>query len=311
MATLNNILSPVWTLSKNGGGSVVEGVEAIKQCIDIILRTTKGSDPLRSGFGSNIYLYQDAPVNIAIPSIKKAIIDSITQYEKRVTITSIQHTINGSNLIFVINFKVTDTDLQDSITASISNGGVTTSVTPSNMILRGYFPANPSGYQYSANLILNGQNILPLMPGSGFASLSDLFVWIQSNWSNYGNWYFTSNSIVGYISPGYTTGSFTISVLSNAQFRGLIPTLGIGYKYDVQITVDGVLTENTTDLFTAADVLTFAQLSLNSLGTWYTEVAAGSFSDDFSDDFDTYQTYLAINTGLASAILININTISI
>ena len=311
MATTSDILSPVWTLSRNGGGAVAEGIDAIKQCIDTIIRTTKGSDPLRPDFGSNIYLYQDAPVNVAVPSIKKAIIDSITTYEPRVKITTISHVIKGSNLIFTIGFKVVDTDLQDSISASISNGGITSSVTPTNLVLRGFFPSNPSGYQYSANLVLNGQNILPLMPLNGFANISDMFVWIQSNWVNYGRWYLTANSIVGYINPGYNSGTFTISILSVAQFRGLIPTLTVGYKYDVQITVDGVLYENSATLLTIADVVTYAQSVLGYLGAWYSETAAGSFSDDFSDDFDTYQTFLAINTGAASTIVININTITI
>ncbi len=69
MTNLNEIKSVNWQPKLNEIGSVVEDLDDIDQCIRIILMTRKGSDPHRPEFGSDIWQYIDAPVNITIPNI--------------------------------------------------------------------------------------------------------------------------------------------------------------------------------------------------------------------------------------------------
>jgi phage baseplate assembly protein W len=61
--TLADIVSTNWQLSNITIGTVAEGIDDIRQCIGIILTTTKGSDPFRPLFGSDIWQYIDTPIN--------------------------------------------------------------------------------------------------------------------------------------------------------------------------------------------------------------------------------------------------------
>lgn len=307
MATLAQIKSPVWTYGIAGGGAIVEGLAAIRQCIDIIIRTTLGSDPMRPLFGSDVYKYVDYPVDDAVPNIKAAIIDAISTWENRVTITKVTHYIDLSTLYLEVTYTLTDSTLSDLITVSISNGGVSTGVTPKRLILQGLFPPNPGSYMYVVTCLLNGEQILPVAPDNGFASVNDLFVWIKSNWLNYGQWYVNNDGIVGYMNSEYTSGSLTISLVSLIQIVAGIPALLIGNSYSISVSDNGVLS-GTGGLFTTADILQWAQDNLNHLGTWRLLNNPGSFSDDFNDDFDVFNQSLALFTDEENTVIININT---
>ncbi len=103
MATkLQDIKSVNWQLSNKLLGEVVEGIADIRQCIGTILITTKGSDPLRPLFGSDIWQFIDKPVTVAAPNISAEILDAISKWEPRVIINSIFYTINGSRIDFEI-----------------------------------------------------------------------------------------------------------------------------------------------------------------------------------------------------------------
>lgn len=312
MATVNDIKSPVWGLSIQGGGAIAEGLASIRQCIDLIVRTTKGTDPLRPLFGSDMYKYVDYPIDKSIPLIKKAILESIALWEGRVNITSINHTLSGvSNIIFVINYKLVDGTLTDSISITVGNNGIFTGTNQAKLVLQGYFPPNPTGFQYQISLVLDGNVIMPMPPADGFASVDEMYQWVKNNWNNYGQWYLTSTSIVGYINQGYKTGSLTVTILVKKRFQGGIPVLPIGYKYTVQITVDGVAYNNDTDLFTADQIRDWAQNNevLGALGYWQVVNSPGSFNDDFNDDFQLYLQLLVIYTAQADQVDILIDTI--
>lgn len=309
VATLAQIKSPVWAYSMQGGGAIAEGLSAIRQAIDIIIRTTKGTDPLRPTFGSDVYLYQDYPANVAIPNIKLAILTAIATWEKRVVVTKIGHSINGSQLLFDINYRLVDESMSDMLTLSVGNGGVNTGSGNLRLILQGYFPPNPSGYQYQVQCVLNGVSILPAPPANGFADIAELYAWVQDNWLNYGNWYTNAESLVGYMNPNYRTGQLSISVLSQNRFQGGIPPLPVAYKYHVPIDVDGQLYENDVDLFTPDQVKQWAELNLGFLGNWAILTRSGSFNDDFTDDFEKYSQVLVLFTNKAGRVIIDINTI--
>jgi phage baseplate assembly protein W len=94
--TLNDIVSADWSLALDppgepgaGIGKVVQGLADVNQCLQIILNTPKGSDPLRPTFGADVWRYIDAPVNAAIPAIVREVTEAITRWEPRVTVISV------------------------------------------------------------------------------------------------------------------------------------------------------------------------------------------------------------------------------
>lgn len=106
MAYITDIRARDWSLSLTEQGKVVEGIADIGQCIFIILSTDKGSDPLRPEFGSNIFQYVDAPINIAAANIVKAIVEAIRDWEKRVTVVRVKYRVDVSNITFQVDWKI-------------------------------------------------------------------------------------------------------------------------------------------------------------------------------------------------------------
>lgn len=107
MATLADITSQNWSLSLAQPGEVVQGIDDIAQCINIILATQKGTDPFRPLFGADILRFVDKPVNDAIPGIIQEMITQIALWEPRVKLTRITPTIDVSSISFAIEFETT------------------------------------------------------------------------------------------------------------------------------------------------------------------------------------------------------------
>ena len=119
--TLANITSADWSLALDqqgapgsGIGSVVQGVADVNQCIQIILNTPKGSDPLRPTFGGDVWRYIDSPINAAIPAIVREVTEAILRWEPRVTVVSISvtpvtgtDTQAGARLSIAVTWKLT------------------------------------------------------------------------------------------------------------------------------------------------------------------------------------------------------------
>jgi len=97
--TLADITSADWSMALDtpgtpgsGIGNVVQGVADVNQCIQIILTTSKGSDPLRPTFGANVWRYIDSPIDAAIPAIVREVTEAILRWEPRVTLVAINVT---------------------------------------------------------------------------------------------------------------------------------------------------------------------------------------------------------------------------
>ena len=98
-ATLADITSADWSLMldstaaadglRTGIGNVVEGLDDVAQCIQIICTTPLGTDPLRPTFGANVWQYIDFPINTALPAIVRELTAAITAWEPRVTLVSV------------------------------------------------------------------------------------------------------------------------------------------------------------------------------------------------------------------------------
>jgi len=107
MATkIQDIRATNWQLSNQMIGEVVQGINDIRQCIGTILTTTKGSDPLRPFFGSDIWQFIDTPINTAVANISAEIIDAIGKWERRIEIKELVYNIAGTRIDFEINAEL-------------------------------------------------------------------------------------------------------------------------------------------------------------------------------------------------------------
>ena len=70
--------SVFWQPALQAPGEIVRGLDDIRQAIQIILRTPRGSDPHRPEFGSNLHLYIDWPVDRAIPHVVRESVEAQT-----------------------------------------------------------------------------------------------------------------------------------------------------------------------------------------------------------------------------------------
>ena len=100
MTNIYDIESVNWQISVAGAGEVAQNLSDIRQCIGIIITTSRGTDPLRPEFGTDIYKYVDKPVNVAAPSIVKEIITALQLWEPRVRVKSLVYTLDGERILF-------------------------------------------------------------------------------------------------------------------------------------------------------------------------------------------------------------------
>jgi phage baseplate assembly protein W len=90
--SMGDITSVDWSLKLGAIGEIVQGPDDVEQCLQIILTTPKGSDPLRPTFGADLWQYIDYPIDAAIPSLVREVTEAITLWEPRVKLVSITAT---------------------------------------------------------------------------------------------------------------------------------------------------------------------------------------------------------------------------
>jgi len=296
LATLTDIRSTNWQIAITGSGNVVEGIEDVRQCLDVLLRTQKGTDCLRPEFGSDIYQYIDKPVNVVIPNVKRAIISAVELFEKRVEVVSVTHQIDVSNLFFFLTYRLIDTDLIQQLQLYLSGTGfITTPVIPGNLIIEANIPANGS-FQLIVDFVVNGNPAMPLPPSFGFANTSIMYAWIIANWSTYGSWYLLPGKIVGYLNNTIATASLNISLSVLYRYSSPIINLAFGQSYGIKFQEDADIAgtvQTVTPLM--ADLLNYAIANYGSAGTWVIESYNGIGDFDYvdfnTDDFSTLLLY--------------------
>ncbi|QBP09859.1 GPW/gp25 family protein [Cupriavidus metallidurans] len=89
-------------------GEAVTGVDDVVQAFSIILRTPKGSDPLRPLFGTRIYQYLDWPIQRARPHVVRESIEALRRWEPRAVVERILSTIDGSRLNLRVPYRLAD-----------------------------------------------------------------------------------------------------------------------------------------------------------------------------------------------------------
>jgi len=251
----------------------------LRQCISIILHTSLGSDPLRPLFGSTVYKYVDAPMNLAIPNIKKSIIEALRIWETRIKVQSVNHRlVNESHVEFEITYLIVDENLLDTI---VFNPNATSGSMNSTHILQANFPAGISIHRSTLEFILNNNTVSPAAPSGGFGSVDEMYAWVVTNWSNYGTWYLLSDGIICYLFPGtYTQTSLTCSILtSGTRYAADIPSfvIMVGYgTYNINFNPDGtglLVSHDLGGLYLLAkdEILSFAVANWSAYGTWSIE----------------------------------------
>ncbi|MCO5238875.1 MAG: GPW/gp25 family protein [Chitinophagaceae bacterium] len=273
MATLNDIKSVDWQLSTVGVGAVAQGVQDVRQCIDTILRTTPGTDPLRPQFGSNIYQYVSKPVNVAVPGVVKAIIDALDLWENRVELQKVSHyldtTEGKSQLKFTITYRLVDDDLIDAVTYTL--GGSTVVSDATGTIIFDTIIPDGSGKIF-VFFTGNGNPVYPYYPLSGFDTKAQMLSWIQANWFAYGKWYLTGNRLILYLQSNiFDTASLSARVISNYSYSADIPAKEADEYYTVNLLVNGLIPSPAfpaETAYTAGDILTWVNNNWSAYGSW-------------------------------------------
>ncbi len=252
--------------------SIVTGMNDVKQCVDVILKTRKREDPLRPHFGCGLFDWIDKPSQTAIPNMKKEILDALRQFERRITVQSIRHEILPGNVKFGIIYKLPDGD-SDIFELTVSDQGVSTGTEVSQLILQAVYDSD--AFRYAIALTLNGASVLPPAPAIGFATIADLFTWVTNYWYLFGAWHwlFAQNKVVLYVPANVAgSGSLIIQSITNV-LSAVIPALTNAEDERYQILfndAEGNRIEpyNENNLNTPGQVLAFVQTFYGSYGTW-------------------------------------------
>lgn len=104
--TLQDIRATNWQLSLQTIGHIAEGIEDIRQCVGIILTTSKGSCTINPLFGSDIWRFIDTPVTTAVANISAEILDSVGKWEQRIIIRKLVYDIQGSRIDFALTITL-------------------------------------------------------------------------------------------------------------------------------------------------------------------------------------------------------------
>lgn len=103
---ITDVKSNYFQTSLKGFGEIAEGVADINQCLNIIVLTRKGTDPLRPDFGCGLPDMVDKPAN-KFGDIILAVSEAIAKYETRIKVIKIVPTFtdNGSSLKITVNWQ--------------------------------------------------------------------------------------------------------------------------------------------------------------------------------------------------------------
>lgn len=256
-------------MSLSAPDTIVSGADDVRQCIDIILKTRKGEDPLRPHFGCGLWEWLDRPNVTSIPNMKKEILEAIRLYEKRITLQRIEHEILSGGVKFRLYYKLPDGG-QDVFDYNVSGASVGISPTQPLILSANY---DPLSFGYFISLMLDGEVVtMPPQPSSGFDTISDLVDWVRNYWGFYGNWFWVSgqNKILLF-AFSHTTGQLDITS-SNVLLSAIIPDIDFQTQYYNVVFRDEnnvrILPVNGQDLITYNDILDFVNNHYSGYGNW-------------------------------------------
>ncbi|MEW5885468.1 MAG: GPW/gp25 family protein [Pseudomonadota bacterium] len=92
-----------------GGDGYATGLDDLRQAIATILRTPRGSVPLRPEFGSDVARYLDHPINRARPHLVRETVEAIRRWEPRVSVVRVLVTLAAeAQLRIEVIFRTAD-----------------------------------------------------------------------------------------------------------------------------------------------------------------------------------------------------------
>jgi hypothetical protein len=290
----DNLGTTYFQLSVVGVGALAVGIEDIRQRIYNVLNSSPGTDPFRPLFGSYVYKYNDKPLDIAIPNIKKEIFSALDLWMPEIQIKTITHSINDINqLLFNITYLLVDDDLIDSVT--FSNGSLSGDTGSNSIIITAFVPPKYAHGVYRVYFTVDDESALPPIPPEGFQSAVDILTWINTNWSNYGRWYLTETSLVLYLNSGIAnTASLLVTETAQLTLKVLIPGLPIGSFYSLDFTANEnpISPPFPDNINTREGLISWVQSNWGDYGQWsiVTEANTSGIGDysniDYNDDYD-------------------------
>lgn len=154
-------------------------------------------------------------------------------------------------------------------------------------ILRIEAPFTSGEPRYFFNFSWDGVEASP--PEGGFATITDLWAWIQTSLINLGKWYLLPNKVVAYLKAEEATMS-----IEARGVQAMFPLLADGQSYSV--TFNGQSSEEDT-LFTRGEVLTYVRNSWGDAGQWF---VSGDYLVYLADDPESVDT-LGLSAGFPGA----------
>lgn len=253
-----------WQINATKPNQISIGLDDIEQSIQTILQTRKGEDCFRPDFGCDLWSWMDKPSNVAVPNIKKEILDSLGKFEPRISVVNILHYFKSGQPSFEIGYISKIDNTLGSYTLDAQSNNIETAT----LVLSATYQ---EAFRYNISLVLNSSKVKPSPPEGGFSSLSDLFTWIQTNWYSYGQFLLVDNlkTIVFYARKEYTSGTMLIDSQKNV-LSAIIPRKSPTNSYSLILSKLEVreLPYDDTSLFSPLSILRYAQSNYGSLGSW-------------------------------------------
>lgn len=111
MVAVQDITAQYWSPQLGAFGEIVTDLADVAQAVRVICTTRLGERPLEPEFGSEIYKWIDAPLDVARVNIPVAIYNSLGRWEPRVIINSVQVDIapNMAGVVILIDWSLAAT----------------------------------------------------------------------------------------------------------------------------------------------------------------------------------------------------------
>ena len=121
---VTDIDTPDWQLSLTGLGELVTNADDINQCLNTILATQKGTDPMRFDFGIDLISHIDKPVTLQAPALVNEIITQVAAYETRIKLKTVNYNaiVTGQTLYVLTWFYKPGTVLNGRVISDTDNG---------------------------------------------------------------------------------------------------------------------------------------------------------------------------------------------
>lgn len=182
---------------------------------------------------------------------------------------------SNSFIRFKISYRPVGEQKTDSL-EFVLNNKVATNTGAAPLILEAVLPQDiTTASRLFVSLILDDVAMQPEIPAAGFASLNDLYSWLQANWYMYGRWFITPDKLVLYLNAGLATkGTLTVTATARYVYIAAIPVLQPEEYYYVRFVKNGteVIPAFPEDMATTMeDIVVWANQNWRNAGEWHIE----------------------------------------